>query len=501
MAYLAVFLALVVLCVAVFRLKYTKKSLKHIPGPDTGSLLLGHIPLVDFEALHRNLADWSRKYGSVYKLRLLHKRLVVVSGQEALHEMLVKKGIETGGRPDSFRAKYVTENTGIILNLRPDARWKALRKTTQKHLKQFGDGMSRLEQLIASVGDDLLEDFRETEGAPCDPRQTLLNTVMKSISFLLTGKRAANDDPLLDLFKRFEVQQQYFSTDHPIMALHDFFPWLRYLRLKTWQPIEDIVVTRDKLWDMMKQITMAYPENDSLAKLLLSKVSSDNSGGDGNFVREIDAKLACAGLIFAGTSTTAYTSYALINLLAHNPSVQEEIYQETCKVLPDGFLVTLENKPRMPYTTATILEAVRYISTVALGVPHRSISDVEISGILIPNDTLILTNLWALHHNPDVWGDPDRFRPERFLDDDGHLVPADHIYRKNLMPFGAGTRVCVGESLALTRLFLWIARLIQRFDITPAEGNDCTITFCENYTLNGVLMESKPYRVHFSERR
>ncbi len=363
--------------------------------------------------------------------------------------------------------------------------------------------MSRLEQLIADVGDDMMEEFRDAEGAPCDPKQTLLQTVMKSISFLFTGKRAANDDPLLDMFNRIEVQQRYFSTDHPILALHDFFPWLRFLRLKGWQSIEDLVVTRDKLWDIIKQIAMAHPENDSLAKVLLSKVSSDDSPravGDDNFIREIDANSVCLNLMFAGVSTTTYTSYALINLLAHNPIVQEKIYEETCKVLPDGSLVTLQSKPRMPYTTATILEALRYVSTSPMGVPHRSTANVEISGLLIPNDTLLFTNLWALHHNPDVWGDPNRFRSERFLDDDGHLVPADHIYRKNLMPFGAGTRVCVGESLALTRLFILIARLIQKFDITPAEGNDRTITFCENYTLNGVLMESKPYRVHFSER-
>ncbi len=498
MAHVAVLLALVVLCVAVFFLKFKKKSLKHISGPDVGSLLLGHIRLVEFEALHRNLADWSRKYGPVYKLRLVHKEMVVVSGQEALHEMLVKKGIETGGRPDSFRFEYVTGNTGIILNS-PDAKWKALRKITQKHLRQFGDGMARLEQLIADVGDDMLEDFLETEGAPCDPRQTLLNTVMKSISFLLTGQRAADDDPLLDMFKTLEVLHGHVTTDRPVMVLYDCFPWLRFLRLKSWQPVEDLAATMRRTWDRIKEAAADDPESDSLAKLLLSKVSPDDARADN--IQEVDASVTCVlGLVAAGIGTTTSTSYALINLLAHNPSVQEKIYQETCKVLPDGSLVTLQSKPRMPYTTATILEALRYVSTVPLGIPHRSISDVEISGIFIPNDTLIFTNLWALHHNPDVWGDPERFRPERFLDDGGHLVPADHIYRKNLMPFGAGTRVCVGESLALTRLFIWIARLIQRFDIIPAEENDRIITFCENYKLNGVLMESTPYRVHFSER-
>ncbi len=493
-------MAFVVISMVILFIKIKKSNLKHIPGPDVANFLLGHIPLVDFEATHRNLADWSRKYGPVYKLRLLHKHVVVVSGQEALHELLVKKGVQAGGRPDIFRVKYVTENSGVIANVIPDAKWKALRKISQRHLKQFGDGISRLEQLIVSVGDDMLEQFRGTEGVLCDPKQTVLATVMKSISFLLSGQRATDDDPLLNTCKRMEDQVRYLTFNHPVMLIYDCFPWLRFLRLKSWQPIEDLVVTRDKLWKMLKQIATDRPENESLAKLMLSKVSSDDVDSPGDSLREIDANVICLNLTFAGTSTTTCTFYALINLLAHNPNVQEKIYQETCRVLPDGSLVTLQNKPTMPYTSATILEALRYISTVPLGVPHRSIADVEISGFLIPNDTLIFSNLWAIHHDPIVWGDPERFRPERFLDDDGHLVPADHIYRKNLMPFGAGTRVCVGESLAMARLFIWMARLIQTFVIAPAEGNDRIITFCENYIPNGAVLESKPYHVYFSER-
>ncbi len=489
-----------ILFLTVLYLMLRKKTLKRIPGPDVGSLLLGHAPLVNFEAIHRNLADWSRMYGPVYKLRLLHKHAVVVSGQEALHEMLVQKGVQTGGRTNNFRLKYAMEDTGILRNLEPDAKWKALRKLTQKHLKQFGDGMSRLEQLIASVGDDMLEDFRLTQGAPCDPKKTMLLTVMKNISFLLTGQRVRDGDPILDLFERVEDRFQYIiALNQPALMVYDCLPWLRLLRLNSWRPIEDLVDARDRLWERIKQVAMDNPANSSLAGLLLSHISCNEGKNHAN-LREMDANITCTIIITAAVATTVYTSHALINLLAHNRNVQESIYQEACRVRPDGSLVTLQNKPHMPYTTATILETLRYVSTTPMGVPHSTVSDVEISGYVIPKHTLLITNLWALHHDPDVWGDPERFRPERFLDDDGHLVPADHIYRKNLMPFGAGTRVCVGESLAITRLFMWIARLIQRFRIAPAEGNDRALTYVENYTLNALLLGSKPYSVHFSDR-
>ncbi len=492
---------LVLLCMCyLIMLMVRSEKLKHIPGPDAGSLLFGHALSINFDSFHRTLADWSRIYGHVYKLRLLHKHVVVVSGQEELHETLVKKGVETGGRFNSFRLEYIMENTGIVPNLEPDAKWKALRKISQRHLKQFGDGMSRLEQLIASVGDDMLEKFSHTQGAPCDPKEIVLLTAIKSMSFLITGQRASDDDPLLKIFQGIDAQvQQLASLGNPTLIMYDLFPWLRFLRLRSWDHVQDLVESRDRLWDRIKQVDMDNPRGKSLAKLMLSHVSPDEAGNHGNLT-EKDASITCTNLLIAGVGTTTYTLYALINLLAHNPSVQEKIYQEMCSVLPHGLSVTIANKPRMPYTNATLLEALRYISTAPLSIIHRSLSDVELFGFFVPKNTLIITNLWALHHDPDVWGDPERFRPERFLDDDGHLVPADHIYRKNLMPFGAGTRVCVGESLAIARLFIWTARLVQRFDIVPAEGNDLTLTQADSYLFEGVVSKSMSYRVEFSER-
>ncbi len=153
----------------------------------------------------------------------------------------------------------------------------------------------------------------------------------------------------------------------------------------------------------------------------------------------------------------------------------------------------------MPYTTAFLYELLRYTSVAALGVGHRAVDDVQIAGYTIPKGTQIITNLWALHHDPEFWEDPEEFRPERFLDEHGDLVSADHPNRKNLMPFGAGPRVCLGESLALTRLFVWTAALIQRFRIVPSQGSSLDLVEAHSYVFVGTL-SSKSYRVIFHSR-
>jgi cytochrome P450 len=79
----------------------------------------------------------------------------------------------------------------------------------------------------------------------------------------------------------------------------------------------------------------------------------------------------------------------------------------------------------------------------------------------------VWVNLWALHHDEQFWEEPFKFRPERYLDAEGQLVPADHPNRRRTMPFGAGVRVCVGEVFAVSRMFLIVARILQNFSILP----------------------------------
>jgi cytochrome P450 len=98
---------------------------------------------------------------------------------------------------------------------------------------------------------------------------------------------------------------------------------------------------------------------------------------------------------------------------------------------------------------------------------------------------MILPNLYGAHHDHDVWGDPEIFRPERFITSDGKFSKPGEAF----MPFSVGKRVCIGESLARNTFFLFLANISQRFKIIPDPDKPTPII---DY-IPSFVMQPKPY--------
>ncbi len=107
-----------------------------------------------------------------------------------------------------------------------------------------------------------------------------------------------------------------------------------------------------------------------------------------------------------------------------------------------------------------------------------------------------MINTWALHHDRDFWGGPEKFRPGRFMDDGGELLPPSHPNIKHVLPFGACPRVCLGQTFAMTRLFLWT--LVKEFVITAAEGSDPDWMNPYRQTDDGIVLTPLPCHVVFT---
>lgn len=146
----------------------------------------------------------------------------------------------------------------------------------------------------------------------------------------------------------------------------------------------------------------------------------------------------------------------------------------------------------MPYTEAVITETLRFASFTPQGVHHKALKDQEFKGYLIPKGTIIVANLHYIHYDPAVWGDPQNFRPERFLSEDGKTFKKHEAF----LAFSTGRRQCLGESLARESLFLFSTNVFQRFwfdfDKTgPDHGYKPEISF---------VLHPKPYRVILRDR-
>ncbi len=112
--------------------------------------------------------------------------------------------------------------------------------------------------------------------------------------------------------------------------------------------------------------------------------------------------------------------------------------------------------------------------------------------------TVVIPLACFLHHDEKFWGDPLVFRPERFLDNAGKLLSADHPNRKHLVPFGAGSRSCVGEVFAHKRLFIFTASLVQAFDLKPG---DVKVSCDPGDYEEGIILAQKPYTARLIPRQ
>ncbi|XP_072039613.1 methyl farnesoate epoxidase-like [Amphiura filiformis] len=163
-------------------------------------------------------------------------------------------------------------------------------------------------------------------------------------------------------------------------------------------------------------------------------------------------------LFSAGAETTVTTlRWSLLYMMAY-PEIQGRIQREIDDVVGRNRLPNYSDREHLPYTEATLMEIARIASIAPFGIPHVAAQNTTLFGYNIPEETIIMSNIWAIHNDPDTWKDPDMFRPERFLDGD-RLAKQPDAY----LPFSAGRRVCLGENLARIELFLFFSHCLHRF--------------------------------------
>jgi cytochrome P450 len=126
---------------------------------------------------------------------------------------------------------------------------------------------------------------------------------------------------------------------------------------------------------------------------------------------------------------------------------------------------TFDDLKKLPYTLAVFKEAMRLYPPAYI-VARRSLEDVGIGRHLVKKGSIVLVNIIGLHRRADVWPDPERFEPERFLGDKEKQLP-----RCAYMPFGAGPRVCIGNHFALMEGHILLATIARRlrFELTSTK--------------------------------
>ncbi|TKY65585.1 steroid 17alpha-monooxygenase or 17alpha-hydroxyprogesterone aldolase [Spatholobus suberectus] len=171
-------------------------------------------------------------------------------------------------------------------------------------------------------------------------------------------------------------------------------------------------------------------------------------------------------LLVGGIDTTSNTVEWIMAELLRNPDKLAKARKELSQAI--GKDVTLEESHilKLPFLQAVVKETLRLHPPGPFLIPHKCDEMVCIFGFKVPKNALVLVNVWAMGRDPTIWEDPKMFMPERFLGREIDFKGHDF----ELIPFGAGKRICPGLPLAHRTMHLMVASLVHNFEWKVADG-------------------------------
>jgi cytochrome P450 len=167
-------------------------------------------------------------------------------------------------------------------------------------------------------------------------------------------------------------------------------------------------------------------------------------------------------LLFAGHDTTTATLTFLLYELAGAPEAREALEAELDAAGPPA--PEQLDGTQLPVLERTLMETLRRYPPAWIG-PRRAIRDVTLAGVPIPAGAFVHYSSWATHHLAQLYPEPFRFEPDRFLPERAAQLP-----KGAYVPFGGGSRMCLGKRFGEVELRALTAVLLRRFRIEPVPG-------------------------------
>ncbi|XP_035227962.1 cytochrome P450 307a1-like [Stegodyphus dumicola] len=463
----AVSLALACL-VLLIRLKSMRagknSSLKTLPGPIAFPVIGSSHVVAPYSNHWVAFSTLRKQFGDIYGIRLGSRKCVVISNMALIKEVLVTKSLDFANRPDFLRFHAIfrgDRNLSIAL-----CDWSDKQKTRREiafpfmHPRMSSLDGSRMNCFITKEMGELITALSKCENKPLCPRSLLNFTTANIFYQYICSRRFSEQDATF--LKVVEIYDNVFQELFKSFAI-DVMSWMKVFYLRSLRALRKDAeyvseITGPIFEEHEKDIDYEKPRD--LVDILLSSLK-ENEGKPDSLTRE-DAEVIIEDLI-GGHSVLGNLWLWGIYLLAANPEARANIREEVIRVTSNCRAPCAEDRKSMPYTEATALEILRVVSSPII--PHVATTNTSIQEYYVEKDTMVMFNTCDINMDPELWEQPRKFKPERFLSSSGIVSKPDYF-----IPFGTGKRTCLGDRLVKSTLFLGLATLMQNFEITLPEG-------------------------------
>jgi cytochrome P450 len=439
--------------------------------------------------------EMSKQYGNVFSIDFGSTRGVILNDYKSIREAFNNDALS--GRPKLRPWNERSGGTPKGVLFTEGKVWVDQRRFILKTLRDFGFGKKSMEGMVQDEIKELAETFQRELGKPISMKNRFNGPVLNSLWHILTGERFTQDDPN---FKNVVYYITEALAESKTAGVCFFFPTLSKI-FPEWTGFNRAMKIFMGGYDIIKDAVTAhrntFQEGDArdfidvyLREILKTKDPHSSFFGEEGMTQ---LEFGLLDLFLAGAETTSTTLNWTFFILAQETKEQQKLFNEIQSVVGLSRLPSLQDRDSMPYTEAVIMEVLRFSSIALLGLFHTATQDVEFQGFLIPKGTMIVSNIYGALRDPKAWGDPDVFRPDRFLFPDGKL----NRHQEALIPFSVGKRVCLGETLARDELFLFVTTLFQKFEVSMDPNQPVPDM---NDHVPGLALSPLPHKVVITER-
>ena len=405
------------------------------PGPK-GHFIVGVLPEIrrdELDFLNRCV----REYGDIVHVRVVNQPAYILSHPRDIEYVLLTNST------NFIKSVFLRESRALFGNglLTSDGRlWQQQRRLLQPAFRH--DHVLAYSRIMVDSAERAMAAWQD--GEVRDVHQEMTRLTLEIVSRILFGEDMASDAE--EACEAFGVFFEQFDDRFGLYLIPEWLPTpenIRYRRaIRRLDKIIERVISHRRASQGLS--------GDVLSSLLRAR--AENGVG----MSEVQLRDEMMTLFFTGHETTALALSWTWYLLAQSPEAETKLFEEVDRVL-QGRAPTVEDLPQLRYVDMVMKESLR-LYPPAYGVVREAVKDCEIGGYRIPAGATLAMFQWVVHRDPRFFDRPEEFVPERWTIDFEKRLP-----RCAYFPFGAGPRVCIGNSFALTELPLLIATIARNF--------------------------------------
>lgn len=480
MALISLFLSLTTILLSIYyfykvsRKNKDPKYFFNVPYGPRAWPLVGNLLQLGLKP-YQTLYKWSNTYGPIFRIYLGSQEVVVLNGTSIIREALQNSAEEFAGRPELYMIHATLKGKGIISSPY-NKDYDEHKKFLINSFSRFARRRSSLEITCLESVSDILNEYRErlddTFVSSSEQIKNKLSQIASQNVLTITFGSRMDDkhkfSKLVDLitanFKNTSVAAAYnffplarifkSSILKNVMKCSEFLNSLVSQRMENFDPNGVHNITDAYLTELLQNmgLTQEFKPNQNISTLSKSRGRYKSFSFDhlSSMVQD---------LFVAGTETISNTLNWSIIYVTYFQDCQRKVHEEIDRTLGREKFPCELDRARMHYVEAFINETLRFHCAGPILIPRSTTSPTKLRGYFLPENTFVMVNMWSCMRDEDYWEEPDKFNPDRFLDENGCF----RCDNPAMMPFSIGKRACTGENLARLQLFLIFTSLLQKY--------------------------------------